>query len=137
MNATGFRAGCREQAGLAIHVLGSWLGRYAPKGTGRVMVRGGCLLLFPFVTLLFWFLQAILWAIVAAPILAYALLMAIIGGGFRRGVSRGVPQAAAPEWHAPAPQVPWDADGNYVHPNPPAPPPLTVYTFHAPDSPNP
>lgn len=96
----GFRADCREQAGKAIRVLTDWMGRYAPKSTGRIAVRGGCLLLFPMVTLFVWFLQAIVWLIVALPILAYALVMAVIGGGFHRGV---VAQAAPVQWPDPPP----------------------------------
>lgn len=81
---SGFRAECRAQAGAAIHALGSWLGRYSRGGTGRIAGRAGCLILFPFITLFVWLVQAIVWVIVALPILAYALVMAIIGGGFRR-----------------------------------------------------
>ena len=81
---TGFRAACREQAGLAFHALGSFLGRFAPKSTKGAVGNAGCLLLFPFITLLVWSIQAIIWVIIAIPILAYALVMALLGGGFTR-----------------------------------------------------
>ena len=58
--------------------------RYAPKSGGRNAVRAGCLIFAPFITLFVWMVQAIVWIIVSVPILAYALLMASIGGGFRR-----------------------------------------------------
>lgn len=90
MPAIGFRAGCREQAGLAMKTLGTWLGRFTPKSTGGAARNAGCLLLFPFITLLVWSIQAIFLLIVALPILGYAILMACMGGGFRRG---GVPAA--------------------------------------------
>ena len=48
--STGFRAGCREQAGAAM----------------------------------MWLVQAIVWIVVATPVLAYAIVMAVIGGGFTR-----------------------------------------------------
>jgi hypothetical protein len=86
MNAqtTGFRAGCREQAGLAMVAFGRLWSRYAPKGRGRIALRAGCLLFAPFITLTMWFLQAIVWTMVGTPILIYALVMAALGGGFSR-----------------------------------------------------
>lgn len=83
METTGFRHDCRSQANAALHFLGAWFGRYAPNGNGRVGVRLGCLLFAPFITLTVWLLQALVWIIVAIPILIYALVMAAIGGGFR------------------------------------------------------
>jgi hypothetical protein len=59
-------------------------GRYAPKGNGRIALRAGCLLFAPFITLFVWMVQGLIWVMVSAPILAYALLMAAIGGGFTR-----------------------------------------------------
>lgn len=82
--AIGFRAGCREQAGLAWGLLVRCMGRYAPKGRERLALRVGCLLFAPFITLLVWFLQAVVWVVVGTPILIYALLMAALGGGFAR-----------------------------------------------------
>jgi hypothetical protein len=81
---SGFRAGCREQAGLAIVAFGRLWSRYAPGGRNRILLRTGCLIFAPFITLTMWFLQAVVWTMVSAPILAYALLMAAIGGGFSR-----------------------------------------------------
>jgi hypothetical protein len=63
-----------------------WMSRYAPKSTKRNVVRGGCLILFPFITLLVWLVQAIFWLMIGAPIFAYAIVMACMGGGFHRGV---------------------------------------------------
>jgi hypothetical protein len=84
MNAqtSGFRAACREQAGLALVAFSRLWGRYAPGGRNRILVRTGCLIFAPFITLTMWFLQAVVWLLVSAPILAYALLMAALGGGF-------------------------------------------------------
>lgn len=90
MSAIGFRAGCREQAGLAMKTLGAWLKHFTPKSTGGAARNAGCLLLFPFITLLVWSIQAIFLLIVALPILAYAILMAVMGGGFRRGAAPAV-----------------------------------------------
>jgi hypothetical protein len=86
MNAqtSGFRAACREQAGLAIVAFGRLWRRYAPPGRSRTLVRTGCLIFAPFITMTMWFLQAVVWVMVSAPILAYALLMAALGGGFAR-----------------------------------------------------
>jgi hypothetical protein len=88
MNAqtSGFRAACREQAGLAMSVFARFWGRYAPKGRGRIALRAGCLLFAPFITLFVWMVQGMIWVAISAPILAYALLMAAIGGGFTRPV---------------------------------------------------
>jgi hypothetical protein len=63
MNAqtSGFRAGCREQAGLAWGLLVRFMGRYAPKGRGRIALRVGCLLFAPFITLTVSLLQAVVW----------------------------------------------------------------------------
>jgi hypothetical protein len=90
MNAqtSGFRAACREQAGLAIVAFGRLWSRYAPPGRSRILVRTGCLIFAPFITMTMWFLQAVVWVMVSAPILAYALLMAALGGGFSRDHSR-------------------------------------------------
>jgi hypothetical protein len=82
---TGFRAGCREQAGFAMALLGQWMGRFAPKGNVRMGARVGCLILFPLITLFVWTVQAIVWIMVALPILTYAVVLAVIGGGFHRG----------------------------------------------------
>jgi hypothetical protein len=48
---SGFRAACREQAGLAMTAFARFWGRYAPKGRGRIALRAGCLLFAPFITL--------------------------------------------------------------------------------------
>jgi|GEM_PF-7046259 hypothetical protein len=82
--ATGFRAACREQAGLAMTAFARFWGRYAPNGRGRIALRAGCLLFAPFITLFVWMAQGLIWIMVSAPILAYALLMAALGGGFSR-----------------------------------------------------
>jgi hypothetical protein len=82
--ASGFRAGCREQAGLALVALGRLWSRYAPGGRNRILVRAGCLVFAPFLTFTLWFLQALVWLAVSLPVLVYALLMAAIGGGFSR-----------------------------------------------------
>jgi hypothetical protein len=82
--ASGFRAGCREQAGLAWGVLAGLWRDYAPKGRGRIALRVGCLLFAPFITLLVWWVQGMIWIMVSAPILIYALVMAALGGGFSR-----------------------------------------------------
>jgi hypothetical protein len=52
MNAqtSGFRAGCREQAGLAIVAFGRLWSWYAPGGRNRIPVRTGCLIFAPFIT---------------------------------------------------------------------------------------
>ena len=44
---SGFRAACREQAGLAMSVFARFWGRYAPKGRGRIALRAGCLIFAP------------------------------------------------------------------------------------------
>jgi hypothetical protein len=80
----GFRAGCREQAGLACGLFARFWERYAPKGRGRIALRAGCLLFAPFITLFVWMVQGVVWLMVSAPILAYALVMAALGGGFSR-----------------------------------------------------
>lgn len=90
---SGFRAACREQAGLAMSLFARFWGRYAPKGRGRLALRAGCLLFAPFITLFVWMVQGMIWLIVGTPILAYALLMAAIGGGFSRDHRR---KGAAP-----------------------------------------
>ncbi len=85
MNApNGFRAGCREQAGLAIVAFSRLWSRYAPGGRNRVLLRAGCLLFAPFITLFVWMVQGMIWVAISAPILAYALAMAALGGGFSR-----------------------------------------------------
>jgi hypothetical protein len=86
MNAqtSGFRAGCREQAGLALLALSRFWSRYAPGERNRILVRTGCLIFAPFLTMTMWFLQAVVWLMGSAPILAYALVMAALGGGFAR-----------------------------------------------------
>ncbi len=86
MNAqpSGFRAGCREQAGLAMSVFARFMGRYAPEGRGRIALRVGCLLFAPFITLFVWMVQGLVWVAVGTPILVYALVMAALGGGFSR-----------------------------------------------------
>jgi hypothetical protein len=40
----GFRAGCREQAGLALVAFGHFWSRYAPGGRNRILLRTGCLI---------------------------------------------------------------------------------------------
>jgi hypothetical protein len=102
--ASGFRAACREQAGLAMTAFARFWGRYAPKGRGRIALRAGCLIFAPFITLFVWLAQGMIWAAISAPILAYALLMAAIGGGFSRDHRQ--PQAFS-----------------RIAPNPPPPPP--------------
>jgi hypothetical protein len=54
MNAqtSGFRATCREQAGLAMSFFARFWSRYAPPGRARLGFRLGCLLFAPFITLL-------------------------------------------------------------------------------------
>jgi hypothetical protein len=81
---SGFRAGCREQAGLALVAFGRFWSRYAPGGRNRILLRTGCLIFAPFITLTMWFLQAVVWLMVGTPILIYALAMAALGGGFSR-----------------------------------------------------
>jgi hypothetical protein len=90
---SGFRAGCREQAGLAIVVFGRLWSRYAPSGRGRIVLRTGCLIFAPFITLFVWFVQAVVWLMVGTPILIYAVVMAALGGGFSRDHRR---KGAAP-----------------------------------------
>ncbi len=46
--------------------------------------RLGCLLFAPFLTLVAWMIQGLIWLMAATPILAYALLMGVLGGGLRR-----------------------------------------------------
>jgi hypothetical protein len=46
------------------------------------LLRTGCLIFAPFITLTMWFLQAVVWLMVGTPILIYALVMAALGGGF-------------------------------------------------------
>jgi multisubunit Na+/H+ antiporter MnhG subunit len=82
--ASSFRAACREQAGLAMTAFARFWGRYAPKGRGRIALRAGCLLFAPFITLFVWLVQGMIWMVISAPILAYALIMAAVGGGFSR-----------------------------------------------------
>jgi hypothetical protein len=86
MNAqtSGFRAGCREQAGLAIVAFGRLWSRYAPGGRNRILLRTGCLIFAPFITLTVWLLQAVVWLMLGTPILIYALVMAALGGGVTR-----------------------------------------------------
>jgi hypothetical protein len=92
MNAqTGFRAECREQAGLAMAAFGHFWSRYAPGGRNRILLRAGCLIFAPLATLTVWLLQAVVWLMVGTPVLAYALLMAAIGGGFSRDHRRPQP----------------------------------------------
>ena len=69
MNAqtSGFRAACREQAGLAWSVFARFMGRYAPSGRGRIVLRTGCLVFAPFITLTVWLLQAVVWLMVGTP----------------------------------------------------------------------
>jgi multisubunit Na+/H+ antiporter MnhG subunit len=81
---SGFRAGCREQAGLAIVAFGRLWSRYAPGGRNRILLRAGCLIFAPFITLFVWMVQGMIWVAISAPILAYALLMAALGSGFSR-----------------------------------------------------
>jgi hypothetical protein len=78
--AMGFRAGCREQAGLALAVIGHWF----TKKPRSVALNVGCLLFAPFITLFVWSVMAMFMACIGTPILAYGLLMAAIGGGFKR-----------------------------------------------------
>jgi hypothetical protein len=80
----GFRAGCREQAGMAMSAFVGLWGRFAPPGRARLGLRLGCLLFAPFITLLVWMAQGMIWVMVSAPIFAYALVMAAMGGGFSR-----------------------------------------------------
>jgi hypothetical protein len=54
---SGFRAGCREQAGLAWSLFVRFMGRYAPGGRNRILLRTVCLIFAPFITLTMWFLQ--------------------------------------------------------------------------------
>jgi hypothetical protein len=65
--ASRFRAACREQAGLAIVAFGRLWSRYAPGGRNRILLRTGCLIFAPFITLTMWFLQAVVWLIVGTP----------------------------------------------------------------------
>jgi len=65
-------------------VFARFWGRYAPNGRGRIALRAGCPLFAPFITLFVWIVQGLVWLVVGTPILAYALLMAAIGGGFAR-----------------------------------------------------
>jgi hypothetical protein len=86
---SGFRAACREQAGLAMSFFARFWGRYAPPGRARL----GCLLFAPFITLFVWMVQGMIWIMVSAPILAYALLMAAVGGGFSRDHRQPLPSS--------------------------------------------
>jgi hypothetical protein len=63
--------------------VGLWR-HYAPGGRRRLAVRVGCLLFAPFITLFVWWVQGLVWLLVSVPILAYALVMAALGGGFAR-----------------------------------------------------
>ena len=81
---SGFRAACREQAGLAMTAFARFWGRYAPKGRGRIALRAGCLLFAPLSLSFVWLVQGMIWMAISAPILAYALLTAAVGGGFSR-----------------------------------------------------
>jgi hypothetical protein len=76
----GFRAGCREQAGLALAIIWRWLNQ-KPRS---VALNVGCLLFAPFITLFVWMVQALFMGTIGAVILAYALVMAALGGGFAR-----------------------------------------------------
>jgi hypothetical protein len=100
--ASGFRAACREQAGLAMTAFARFWGRYAPKGRGRIALRAGCLIFAPFITLTMWFLQAVVWLMVGTPILIYALVMAAIGGGFSRDHRQPQPVQSDPSESASA-----------------------------------
>lgn len=77
---TGARAECRVQAGLTMAAIQRWL----TKKPRSVALNVGCLFFAPFITLLVWSFQLMFWLMVGIPILAYALLMAAIGGGFKR-----------------------------------------------------
>jgi hypothetical protein len=65
-------------------VFARFWGRYAPSGRGRIALRAGCLLFAPFIALFVWLVQGTIRIVISAPILAYALLMAALGGGFSR-----------------------------------------------------
>jgi hypothetical protein len=103
---TGFRAACREQAGLAMSAFARFWGRYAPKGRGRIALRAGCLLFAPFITLFVWMAQGLIWMVISAPILAYALLMAAVGGGFSRDHRQPQPFSRIAPNPAPPPPPP-------------------------------
>jgi hypothetical protein len=103
---SGFRAACREQAGLAMSVFARLWGRYAPKGRGRIALRTGCLIFAPFITLFVWMVQAVIWIVVGTPILAYALLMAAVGGGFSRDHRQPLPFSRIAPNPAPPPPPP-------------------------------
>jgi hypothetical protein len=74
------------------------------KGRGRIALRAGCLLFAPFITLFVWMVQGMIWVAISTPILAYALLMAGVGGGFSRDHRHHQPFSR-------------------IAPNPPPPPP--------------
>lgn len=72
---------CGEMAKAGWTATGRWLASYTkagPKHPGRAATNAGCLLLFPFVTLLVWFLQAMLWLVIALPIAAWATLWSLL-----------------------------------------------------------
>jgi hypothetical protein len=128
---SGFRASCREQAGLAF----AMIGRYFTKPR-HVALNLGCLILAPFITLFVWTIQAMFLLMIGVPILTYALLMAAIGGGFTRH-QRNPQMAASTPAPPPAPPAVGEKllvtadhkwmtfDGRYVpYTPPPAPPTL-------------
>jgi hypothetical protein len=98
----GFRSGCREQAGLALVAFARFWSRYAPRGRNRILLRIGCLLFAPFITLFVWMVQGLIWLMVGTPILIYALVMAAIGGGFSRDHRQPQPVQSDPSESASA-----------------------------------
>ena len=76
----GFRSACKVQARAALDINSQWWSHYAPSGAGRTIARASFLLLMP-ITMFFWFIQGLLWTMISVPLLTYALVMALAGGG--------------------------------------------------------
>jgi|SRR6185437_13992448 len=131
----GFRAACKVQARKALDAQSEWWSHYAPKGKGRVAARAGFLVLAPGVTMFVWFFQGFIWLAVGVPILSYALVMALIGGGIAPKTHTGPPlppAVASADGTMRTPDGRWisfDGGNNYVSAAtaaamaPPPPPP--------------
>jgi|HubBroStandDraft_6_1064221.scaffolds.fasta_scaffold349356_3 hypothetical protein len=129
-----FRAACRVQARLAMGILRKlWLPRVSTSGA---VTKAGCLLLAPFITLMFWTVQCAIWLVISVPVLAYALTMALIGGGIAAKTYTGPPlppAVASADGTMRTPDGRWvsfDGGNNYISaaaaaamaPPPPPPP---------------
>lgn len=77
----GFHGICAALAKGGWKAVGQVLASYSkagPKHPGRAAANAGCFLLFPFVSLLVWTIQAILLVVVAIPFAAWALLWSLL-----------------------------------------------------------